>query len=126
MQVQETFVVVRENLVAVGANGLHVLQVEPLCNFLLVDERFGEEHFCVDEDDRRRPVKDRNEVQEHYRFRSERRDQRGFANLRVAECMFQHSGGTVVFVAGVERIDSLLDSCFMRHLPCPPADKEWP
>ncbi len=118
-----------EGLRPVGRDDTHIGQAQPLGHLALVVERFGKQHLGVDEDHRHAAVDHRHHVQEGHGLCTERRHHRHPAHLRVGERAFQHRGGGMRGVAGVEMRHPLGHGGkggLKRHRRGPPAGRARP
>jgi len=61
MRIHPVVRVFQEDLLPIGPNALNI-QVQPFCKVALIVQRFREQHFGIQKQNRRCPVDDRNHV----------------------------------------------------------------
>ena len=112
--VQRAVRVRKRHAVRVGADGAKIAEIQLFGHLALVIQRFGKQHFGVDEQHRGFRRDHRHQMQQHHRFRAKGRHQRHAAKIVVLQRVFQHRRCRMVPVAGVQRGDTFRNRTLMQ------------
>ena len=91
---QQTVGVAQEHLIAIRADDAQIGQPKLRGHIPLISQRFGEQHFGVDEQNRRAAIQLRHHMQQRDRLCSKGTDQRNRPQHRIVQTVAQHGFGS--------------------------------